>query len=166
MISDPRRRRDDEPQCVGPYTVVGRTRAGLYKLLDSRGVLFHRHVPPQQLKLVSKPSATTDAKSEAERVYFVEKVIAHRGPEGAREYLVKWYGYPSDMNTWEPTANFNDREAVLEQGDSHLIFLFFSCKHSGGDDVNMQNSTPTISWQLLLSQRPSHVPSKYLFACT
>ena len=26
----------------------------------------------------------------------------------------------------------------------------------------MQNSTPTISWQLLLFQRPSHVPSKYL----
>ena len=34
--------------------------------------------------------------------YEVESIINHRGGKRRREYLVKWVGYPSSENTWEP----------------------------------------------------------------
>jgi len=45
---------------------------------------------------------------EEEDVYEVEAVVGQRKKKGRNEYLIKWKGYASDENTWEPVANLNE----------------------------------------------------------
>jgi len=37
--------------------------------------------------------------------YYVEDIVAHRQGRNGRELLIKWQGFPSAENTWEPSAN-------------------------------------------------------------
>ena len=109
MLEDPLRSAKSEPRWVGPYRVVKVTKAGTYSLLDSTSALFGRNVPRQQLKVISFPVDRSPlSSSQLSPAFVVEKVIAHRGPEGARQYLVKWKDFPSSENTWEPQGNFED----------------------------------------------------------
>jgi hypothetical protein len=49
------------------------------------------------------PSSATDNKE-----YAVERVIDYRkNDKGIDEYLIKWVGYPSNRDTWEPASNLN-----------------------------------------------------------
>jgi hypothetical protein len=91
------------------------TKAGTYSLLDSTGALFGRNVPRHQVKVISFPVDRTPlAASASSQSYVVEDVLKHRGPEGAREYFVKWKGYPSSENTWEPQGNFEDVKVLSD----------------------------------------------------
>ena len=38
-------------------------------------------------------------------VYEVEKILKTRYRNGKKEFLVKWKGYPDEMNTWVPEEN-------------------------------------------------------------
>lgn len=49
------------------------------------------------------PNSNTKIDSEVE--YTVEKIISKRGYGKKTEYRVKWIGYPSSKNTWEPLEN-------------------------------------------------------------
>ena len=44
---------------------------------------------------------------DVEDFYEVEAVVGQRKKKGRKEYLIKWKGYASDQNTWEPIANLN-----------------------------------------------------------
>ncbi len=39
--------------------------------------------------------------------YVIEKIIKHRGDDDTREYLVRWEGYESEDDTWEPSTHFS-----------------------------------------------------------
>ena len=42
--------------------------------------------------------------------YYVEAIVNHKGIIGDRKYLVKWEGYSSSENAWEPASHiFNDQ---------------------------------------------------------
>ena len=47
--------------------------------------------------------------------YEVESVVATRRRAGEREVLVKWVGFSSKHNTWEP------RESLVKQGLGDLL---------------------------------------------
>ena len=48
-------------------------------------------------------------------IYNVEKILKKkRTPDGEVHYLVKWEGYDSSENTWEPPENFSGCPHVLE----------------------------------------------------
>ena len=47
-------------------------------------------------------------KRRREKEYVVEKVVSHRYRNRGKEYLIKWQGYPSSENTWEPASNCNN----------------------------------------------------------
>ena len=51
------------------------------------------------------------------RSYAVEKILRHRGAEGAREYLVRWEGFEADRDTWEPETNFDDQQVIQRYWD-------------------------------------------------
>ena len=58
-----------------------------------------------------------------ESVFRVENILATRLRGGKRQYLVKWEGYPSTENTWEP------EDSIL---DSQLIDNFYARQgHTG-----------------------------------
>ena len=41
-------------------------------------------------------------KKEEDALYKIERIVRSRlGKDGKKEYLIKWYGYPSKFNTWE-----------------------------------------------------------------
>ena len=44
-------------------------------------------------------------KAKKQKTYEVEKVVDSKGSGKNVEYLVKWEGFPSSENTWEPAAN-------------------------------------------------------------
>jgi putative transposase len=44
--------------------------------------------------------------------FIVERILNHREHEGETYYLVKWLGYDSYSNTWEPTHSFLDTSVI------------------------------------------------------
>jgi hypothetical protein len=44
----------------------------------------------------------------------VESIVSKKIKKGKPYYLVKWKGYPSDDNTWEPLNNLNNCEQILQ----------------------------------------------------
>jgi hypothetical protein len=114
MLRDPLRQNKFEPKFVGPYTIVRRTRNGNFVLRDATGDVLDRHVPPDQLKLVSRKARASDL---ADNVYEVEKIVDHRGPPGSYEFLIKWKGYHE--TTWEPAASLLDGAFVADYWKAH-----------------------------------------------
>mmetsp|Transcript_14973 Transcript_14973/g.23179 ORF Transcript_14973/g.23179 Transcript_14973/m.23179 type:complete len:134 (+) Transcript_14973:181-582(+) len=51
--------------------------------------------------------STSNNEDVEEDFYEVEAVVGQRKKKGRYEYLIKWKGYASDQNTWEPIANLN-----------------------------------------------------------
>lgn len=47
-------------------------------------------------------------------LYNVEAIVAHRDTKQGRRYLVKWQGYASSHNTWEPTEHLQGVDTFLE----------------------------------------------------
>jgi hypothetical protein len=64
------------------------------------------------LPTVSTPPISIPVEEESEEeepLYIVEKVLAYRlRPDGQKEYLLKWRGYPDEENSWEPYNNLNE----------------------------------------------------------
>ena len=111
MLVDQLRKDKFEPKYVGPYTVLRRARNGAYVLKDATGDLLDRHVPPDQLKLISRTARSTP---RSKTIYEIESMTDHRGVPGNYEYFVKWKNYDSSQNTWEPASSFLD-DAVIRK---------------------------------------------------
>ena len=48
-----------------------------------------------------------------EEEFEVEAILAHKGTGNRTRYLVKWVGYPTSENTWEPAANLSNAGDIL-----------------------------------------------------
>lgn len=49
-----------------------------------------------------------------EEVFSVEKIVSKRVVGGKTQYLLKWKGYDSDDNTWEPEENLDCQDLLDE----------------------------------------------------
>ena len=63
-----------------------------------------------QMKLISR----TVRKDKRGPIYAIESILNHRGEPGGYEYFIKWKGYDSTFNSWEPASNFMDDHYVKE----------------------------------------------------
>jgi hypothetical protein len=116
-LLNPSARPSKEPTFIGPYTVVRRTLHGPYLLRDETGVIYPRHVPIDQMKIVYSNDRYTqstgkDGGSDDGDVYEVDYIIDHKESDGEFEYLVKWKGYDKSEATWEPEKNINDPQPI------------------------------------------------------
>jgi len=109
MIIDQHRKDKFEPKYIGPYTTVRRAHHGGYVLRDSTGDILDRHIPADQIKLVSKSKRIIDKDLPS---YEVGSIVDHRGQPGAYEYLVDWKGYADEERTWESQSMFNDDTCI------------------------------------------------------
>jgi hypothetical protein len=50
---------------------------------------------------------------EGEEEYLVEAIVGHRRRGRTIEYLIKWEGYPTSENSWEPKKNLTHSKELL-----------------------------------------------------
>jgi hypothetical protein len=104
MAIDELRTSKSQPRYLGPFKVLRRNQGGAYILQDAAGNELKR--APEALKQVTR-------NSEFGTSFVVDQILDHRGEHRSqREYLVKWKGFDSSMNTWEPVKNFDSPEAI------------------------------------------------------
>uniref|UniRef100_F6S8F6 Chromo domain-containing protein n=2 Tax=Ciona intestinalis TaxID=7719 RepID=F6S8F6_CIOIN len=63
---------------------------------------------------------TRSKKQEKAEIFEVEKVINRRKSKGRTFYLVRWKGFSSKDDTWEPTANLKHCKDVIQEYNNDL----------------------------------------------
>jgi transposase InsO family protein len=114
---------------LGPLRVLSNN-GNHYHLIDlvqNRPKYYH----VKDMRLFHFDPSITNPIDIARRDYlefFIEKVIQHRGDVRRRksvEFLIKWVGFDSSYDSWEPFANFRDTECLHDylnlKGLSNLI---------------------------------------------
>jgi hypothetical protein len=119
---------------IGPFKVVERKNANAYKLELPDSFHIHPVVNVERLKRFVdgadqfpsrevedwRPSgeAVRDANGELE--WEVERVIAQRGSERNRSYLIKWVGYPLYESSWQPKRNLENAQGKIDEFHQRL----------------------------------------------
>jgi len=108
MLFDFTRKSKNAPPWTGPYSIVRVTSAGAYTLRDFSGVLFHRDVPRDALKLID----SADLKSALENTTLRATRITNSrvAADGSTDYLVRWAGFAD--STWVPSTEITDPALV------------------------------------------------------
>ena len=52
-------------------------------------------------------------------IFRAEKIFKSRKRKGKHQYLVKWFGYPTNQSTWEPEENILDKRLIKHFEESH-----------------------------------------------
>jgi len=79
----------------------------------SRSKSGERHKSGERQE-AAKSDGSGDEEAEPEEAYEVEEIRdKRRGEDGDYLYYVKWIGWDSDTNTWEPVDHFDDCKEKL-----------------------------------------------------
>lgn len=108
------------PKRYGPFTITEKINDVAYKLQLPTSMkiwpVFHASLLHPYKETIEHgpnfpmpPPVTTDDTEEWE----VEAIINDRRHYGKKQYLVKWLGYPSSDNTWEPEENIANATEAL-----------------------------------------------------
>jgi Chromo (CHRromatin Organisation MOdifier) domain len=118
------------PRREGPFTI---------KRVVSK-LVYELELPPPQWKIhpVFHASLLTKYKEndihglnflkpppdliEGELEHEVESILSHKGKGKGRSFLIKWKGYPTSENTWEPERNLKNAPELLKEYKMHRIF--------------------------------------------
>ena len=99
-----------KPKFLGPFKIIEKIGVSAYRLaLPTKYQRLHNVFPitllePWKTRAGNRPTdflQGPELEEEAEE-WEVEEVLAKRYRKGHKEYLVKWKGWPSEYNQWEP----------------------------------------------------------------
>jgi len=68
----------------------------MYRIRDSTDEVLRGRFYEKEMQSV---------KVDEKKIYKIERIVKRRKRKGVSEVLVKWEGYPSSANTWEPEAD-------------------------------------------------------------
>ncbi|KAJ8107978.1 hypothetical protein OPT61_g8494 [Boeremia exigua] len=92
----------------------------------------------------------TSDEEEADR-HEVERIISHDEHRGWKRYLVKWYGWPAEANTWEPATNLDRCPEVVREYLSSVEKSGITGSACGGKDrLNVLSERELCDWVPLL----------------
>jgi transposase InsO family protein len=114
-IKSPHMRPKTDPKYIGKYTIVKREVNGPYVLKDMDGQVYPRKVPIDQMKVLFKSiPGYIPAMSDDKDVWQVECLVNDMKKPGDNRtwYEVKWKGFDSKDNTWEPEEHINDQNLI------------------------------------------------------
>ena len=98
---------------VGPFFIKAQRGAVSYELELPQDAKVH---PVFHISLLEPADPGTPIQetfhyeSQEENEFEVEKILGQQG----QKYLIKWKGYPTSENTWEPLKNLENCRQLLE----------------------------------------------------
>ena len=72
-----------------------------------------------QAQEADSPRLFSDPAPVPDNVYQVEKLLKQRMKDGEHQFLVKWLGFPSSQNSWEPADNILDKRLIATFYKNH-----------------------------------------------
>lgn len=104
---------------LGPFSIEEKTGPVNYKLKLPQSM--KRIHPVFHISLLEKApnnaeiAINVEIEDAREEEYEVEKILADRWSNSQQQLLVKWQGYPTSENTWEPIKNLRGCHQLVEQ---------------------------------------------------
>jgi hypothetical protein len=114
-------------QRLGPFEVVGKLSERAYHLKLPENLKIHDVFYVGLLSKVKEDPARPIIRDpgplevEGEEEYEVEEIIDSERRRDGWYYRVKWKGYGPESNTWEPKANLEHAEEILEKYHQKLL---------------------------------------------
>jgi hypothetical protein len=105
---------------IGPYQIIERINENAFRLSLPSGSRLHDVLNVSKLYPFKKPpSGAAETEPDPELVdgfeeFEVEQILDQRFHKGDKHYLVKWKGYSSLHNSWEPEENLNNCSEMLD----------------------------------------------------
>ena len=112
------------PKWTGPWEITGCIKEVTYFLKNTHNRAKETKAHMSRLKPyfpdVSKHPREVEMYWDEElekknEEYEVEAILQHRQRKGKMEYLVKWSGWTTRYNTWEPTENLDHAKDLLKE---------------------------------------------------
>jgi hypothetical protein len=114
-IKSPHMRPKTDPKYIGKYIVVKREVNGPYVLKSMNGEIYPRKVPIDQMKVLFRTiPGYVPAMQDDKDVWIVERLVNDKKVYGDKRtwYEVKWKGFDSTQNTWEPEEHIHDQNLI------------------------------------------------------
>jgi hypothetical protein len=102
------------PLWIGPYPVLKKSSIDTYELQMPSSLKLHPHFHTSLLKRYhkdnnenrnNKPNEGMIGAGGQDEAFLIEDVVNHKKDGDTIYYQIKWVGYPTDDNTWEPLEN-------------------------------------------------------------
>lgn len=111
-------------QKLGPFEIDKKTGPVNYRLklpatMRKIHPVFHVSLlepAPENAKLAEN----VEIEEETEQEYEVEKILEYKRVNGKPYYLIKWVGYDTSENTWEPIEHLTDCRRLVQQFHQEL----------------------------------------------
>ena len=107
---------------VGPFLIAEQKGTVSYRLELPPDAKIH---PVFHISLLepAHPSATLQTtfhyQEQEDDEYEVEKIVDY--DRNSQRYLIKWKGYPSEENTWEPLTNLNCSKMLRQYHQTRIV---------------------------------------------
>lgn len=111
---------------IGPFLVKRVLSPSVLELDLPARFNIHRSVNVDQVKRYNSdssaapgapspaPGPARDAKGKTTDLFLIDKILRARQRKGHPEYLVRWLGYSSDWDSWEPESSLRKTDALRD----------------------------------------------------
>lgn len=112
------------PIYTGPFRITKIHAGANLELfnLNTHATLDRIHI--HRVRFISNPVKpqllnANEVQQEDEPLWVVDSILDHRGPEGKREYFIRWSGYDDEYNTWEPQTAIKTPQILKAYWDAY-----------------------------------------------
>ena len=83
----------------------------IHSVFHTSLLMTYKEMPEHCPNFLRPPLDLVDGKEE----YEVEAVLGHRGKPGGHTFLIRWKGYSTAEDTWEPERNLGNAQSMISE---------------------------------------------------